>query len=159
MMLRRILVLPVLAGLLAAAACDDDDPIAVLPLSFSADLSGGEEVPPVLTSATGTATFQVDGDEIAFTLTTSGLTGVTAAHIHGPAGTGENADVLVPLFDAGAEGAWTGSKSARFDAGDLTGEATTMAELVALMRAGDTYVNVHTQQNPAGAIRGQIAED
>ncbi len=31
-----------------------------------------------------------------------------------------------------------------------------MAELIELMRSGETYVNVHTQANLAGEIRGQI---
>ena len=88
-----------------------------------------------------------------------GLLGTTtAAHIHGPAAEGVNAGVIVPLFNAQAEGAWTGSKTATFDVADLAAgqSITTMAALIALMRSGEVYVNVHTTANPAGAIRGQI---
>ncbi len=38
--------------------------------------------------------------------------------------------------------------------GPLVGQ--TLADLIAEMRAGNTYVNVHTNQFPAGEIRGQI---
>jgi hypothetical protein len=33
-----------------------------------------------------------------------------------------------------------------------------MAQLLALMDAGDTYINVHTAANPDGEIRGQITD-
>ena len=32
----------------------------------------------------------------------------------------------------------------------------TILDLVAQMEAGQTYVNVHTVENPGGEIRGQI---
>ncbi len=37
-----------------------------------------------------------------------------------------------------------------------TGCGTTLAELIAAMRDGGTYVNVHNQANPGGEVRGQI---
>jgi hypothetical protein len=40
-----------------------------------------------------------------------------------------------------------------------TGHATiNMAQLLALMDTGDTYINVHTAANPDGEIRGQITD-
>ena len=45
-------------------------------------LSGGEEVPPVTTSASGTVTIQVNPDKnVSGSVTTKGIDG-TAAHIH-----------------------------------------------------------------------------
>jgi hypothetical protein len=32
-----------------------------------------------------------------------------------------------------------------------------LSDLLAAMQAGNTYVNVHTSQFPAGEVRGQIA--
>jgi len=41
---------------------------------------------------------------------------------------------------------------------DLVGqlEGKKLWDLVEMMKNGQTYVNVHTKQNPAGEIRGQI---
>ncbi|MGH7444530.1 MAG: CHRD domain-containing protein [Longimicrobiales bacterium] len=157
----RLLLVPLLIGGLAVTACEDDDDPAGLATSFSAALNADNEVPPNASTATGTASFEIDGDEIDFTLTTTGLTGVTAAHIHGPALSGENATVIVPLFNADTEGDWDGSKTASFDVSDIaSGQATTtMDALIALMRNGRTYVNVHTDVLPAGVIRGQITSN
>ena len=38
----------------------------------------------------------------------------------------------------------------------VTGTAVISKTIVNEMKAGDTYVNVHTVKNPAGEIRGQI---
>jgi hypothetical protein len=38
-------------------------------------------------------------------------------------------------------------------------EAGNFAELVAAMRAGHTYANVHTQKWPTGEIRAQIDDN
>jgi hypothetical protein len=38
-------------------------------------------------------------------------------------------------------------------------EETRFAELIALIRAGKTYVNVHSAKFPGGAIRGQIDDN
>ena len=38
--------------------------------------------------------------------------------------------------------------------GSLAGKS--IADLVAKMQSGETYVNVHTEANPNGEIRGQI---
>lgn len=155
----RLLLVPLLIGGLAVTACEDDDDPGGLATRFSATLDGDSEVPPTQSTATGTASFEIDGDEIDFTLNTTGLTNVTAAHIHGPAGAGANASIIVPLFNATTEGDWDGSKTSSFDAGDIaSGQATaSLSALIALMRAGNAYVNVHTTEDPGGAIRGQIS--
>jgi hypothetical protein len=157
-MRKRLLFVPLLLVGVAFVACEDDDDPAGPATEFSAQLNGANERPdPVTTNATGTASFEIDGNTIDFTLTTTGLQNVTAAHIHGPADEEDAAGVIVGLFSAEAEGAWTGTKTASFDVSDITSDdVTTMEALIALMRSGDTYVNVHTQANPAGEIRGQI---
>ena len=52
--------------------------------TFTAKLSGKDEVPPINTQATGTAQFQLssDGKEINYDLTTTNLNGFMMAHIH-----------------------------------------------------------------------------
>jgi hypothetical protein len=68
-------------------------------MSFKADLTGSEEVPPNTSSGTGnlTATYDTRGRKLSWKGTVQGLTGnPTAAHLHGPAEPGKNAGVLVP---------------------------------------------------------------
>jgi CHRD domain len=67
---------------------------------FSAMLSGGEEVPPVDTAATGVASFTLEGEQsIKYDVKVTGMDRVTAAHIHN-APKGENGEVVVTLFKA-----------------------------------------------------------
>src|SRR3990172_7850849 len=124
---------------------------------FTADLSGSEEVPPVITSATGQAIFNLNS--LHFKLTVSNITNITAAHIHlAPAG--QNGNIVVFLYPGPMI-------SGRFDGvlaegniteANLTGPLSglPLSALIDNMTAGNTYVNVHTSKNPAGEIRGQI---
>src|ERR687887_884184 len=66
--------------------------------TFTAKLSGKDEVPPVNTQATGTAQLQLssDGKEINYDLTTTNLQGFMMAHIH-QGKSGENGQPVVPL--------------------------------------------------------------
>jgi len=108
--------------------------------TYTATLSGGEEVPPTSSQGKGTFEMQLNiaNNEFTWKMSYSGLTGAaTAAHIHGPAEKGKNAGVVVPL--QGMEGK---GKLNPTQYGDLA--------------AGLYYVNVHTQQNPGGEIRGQL---
>ncbi len=112
---------------------------------FHAALSGAQEVPPTKSPATGTANVTLDTatHEVTVDLTFSGFTDdVTAAHIHGPAEAGKNAGVAVPLGNA--------PKSPVHATAKLTEEQQKQLE------AGMMYVNVHSKDNPSGAIRGQL---
>jgi CHRD domain len=116
--------------------------------SFNATLSGAMEVPAVETAATGAATVTVKGMEMTLTGTYEGLSGAAqAAHIHGPAAEGANADVVVPLTFT--EGATAGS-------GTLAGAGTLTEAQLGELKAGMYYVNVHTEANGGGEIRGQL---
>ena len=119
--------------------------------SFSGQLSGTQEVPPVSTAATGRGSVQLNADEteISVRLNFTGLSSPsTVGHIHGPAAIGSNAS---PIFN-------------------LTGLGNTSAQLgpflfavtpqqVSDLKAGLWYFNVHSQNNPAGEIRAQILLD
>lgn len=110
-------------------------------------LDGSQEVPPVNTPGTGTATVTLDSDTGLVTVEGTYmdlLANANAAHIHGLADFGENADVIVPLIVSGGT------------TGTVTGSGTLSPDLVAGMIDGLTYVNVHTDMFPGGEIRGQI---
>ena len=117
--------------------------------AFTAKLSGKDEVPPVNTQATGMAQFQLssDGKEINYDLTATNLNGFMMAHVHqGKAG--ENGQPVAPL--SMGKGKITSSDLK----GPLAGKQ--ISDLVDLMKNGGAYVNIHTQQNQNGEIRGQI---
>lgn len=112
-------------------------------MKFKADLSGGEEVPPVETAATGTAdiTYDTESKELSWTVEHSGLSGdVTAAHFHGPAAPGENAPPVVPIEVANL----------------AQGSATLDDTQATALTDGQLYLNLHTAANPDGEIRGQV---
>lgn len=133
--------------------------------NFNAHLSGGEEVPPVATLSQGQAIFKLSGDgsSLHYRLIVANLHDTLQAHIHlGPAGA--NGPVVAFLYPSAPpaqliEGRFsgvlaTGNLTAENLRGPLAG--MTLDALVAEMLAGNTYVNVHTVNNPGGEIRGQI---
>jgi hypothetical protein len=117
--------------------------------TFTAKLSGSNEVPPVTTTATGMAQFQPssDGNKISYTLNATNINNFMMAHIH-QGKTGENGEPIAPL--SMGNGTITSSDLQ----GPLAGKQ--ISDLVNLMNNGQAYVNIHTQQNMNGEIRGQI---
>jgi hypothetical protein len=117
-------------------------------LLFSARFSGAQEVPPVETDATGVGSFFLNAsmDTLCITITVNGLSGpITGAHIH-EGMMGMNGGVLVGLTDN------VNGNSLR---ATITGEDLTPELLEAMFNEG-LYFNIHTDENPAGEIRGQI---
>ncbi len=124
---------------------------------FKADLTAGAEVPPVTADGTGKATVTIADDEstVSWDVTYSGLTGDAAAgHIHfgGPDVSGP---VMIPFTTVSA----TGSTGTFAKADYATGEGlpADWAGVLAAIRDGDAYVNIHTAANKGGEIRGQLA--
>jgi hypothetical protein len=79
-----------------------------------------------------------------------------AAHIHYGA-EGEAGGILLslPHGDSPEGPVFVGTVTeADFTAVD--GGPQTFAEALVAMRDGDTYINVHTERNPSGEIRGQL---
>jgi hypothetical protein len=114
-------------------------------MNFTAVLNAGQEVPHpagAMSGASGKFTASVAGTKITWKLTFAHLTGAaSAAHIH--AGKkGVPGAVLVPLCGPCKTGA--------------SGTATLTSAEIKSMKAGATYVNVHTAKNPNGEIRGQV---
>ncbi|AHG05278.1 hypothetical protein HALDL1_10105 [Halobacterium sp. DL1] len=120
---------------------------------FEADLSGDNEVPAVDTDASGTARVAVseDGDQISYRFQVQNLSNPVAAHIH-CGGPDENGPVGITLYN---DGVFTPGIAAQPDEGNEC-DWETLDDAVAAMRDGDTYVNLHTEQNPQGEIRGQL---
>lgn len=122
----------------------------LLPSSMLATLAGDRERPvPVVSSGVGSGHFQLWGDQLSFEIGYAGLGGpATAAHIHGPADGESAAGVMIDLapFNGGAFGT----------SGRLSGTVTLTPEQLLVVASGRAYVNVHTDANRAGEIRGQI---
>ena len=130
------------AGLAASSAL-------AAPATFTVALSGAQQVPPVQTNGSGTATLTYDPVTLHLTwsVTFSGLSSdPTMAHFHGPATSGKNAGVLI----------WI-SKQGTPPASPITGETTLTAEQAQQFMAGDWYINLHTKDHPGGEIRGQVS--
>lgn len=128
---------------------------------FAANLTGQEEVPPVDTQAIGEAIFvpiQPTNETIDFYVNTTGIQAVTQAHIHSGS-PGENGPIVVTLFTLNPvqdNVSINGSIAANNLEGPMQG--TTVAELIDAIKNNTTYVNVHTEQNPDGEIRGQLVD-
>jgi hypothetical protein len=134
--------------------------------TFQANLTGKNEVPSVDSAATGQATFQLspDGNSLAYTLSVSNIEDVTMAHIHAgsPGEVGKPVASLYPTKMTASNKQTqkmngviaTGTIRESNLMGPLKGK--TVADLVAQIQAGKTYVNVHTKEHPEGEIRGTI---
>lgn len=129
--------------------------------TFDARLTGDGEVPPVETGGSGYVAVEISEDDasIDYRLYVNGLDAVTMAHIHVGA-PGENGPPLVFLLgpeDPGvtADGLLAEGTVTESDLLPMTG-VDTFAQLVELIRTGEAYVNVHTEGNPNGEIRGQL---
>jgi hypothetical protein len=145
------IVVIVVAMLAAVSAAYADD------LKFTAELSGAQEVPPVMTEGVGEAKFESDGTRVDFELKWDDLkASAIAAHIHCGV-RGMNGPVGVTLFvgPMGTEGEVEGT----FAAADPTNGCgwDDLADVIGAMATGGAYVNVHTTQHPGGEIRGQVA--
>jgi hypothetical protein len=135
--------------------------------TFSVSMTGAaERLTPVTTNATGTATFTVAEDEssVDFTINVQNIVDVFAAHIHGPAlaDGSNNAGVAVTLFavpQAQNVDIPNGTlSSGTFPSAQFALSAGVVLDSVlAWMRTGRAYVNVHNIANPGGHIRGQFA--
>ena len=156
-MVQQLLTGALAAVMVLGGSALSDRPAGLNPNEFKAELTGAAERPnPVETTATGTATVTFNEADSTFTyeVTVSNLNDVTAAHIHiGKAE--ETGPPAANLLERAPEGAVNGTLcSGMIKASDLKSE--TIASLLAKIRSGDAYVNVHTKAHPDGEIRGQL---
>jgi hypothetical protein len=137
-MFRRSLVIASFAVALAGSA-------SAATVKFHAMLDAASEVPPSKSTGSGEATASLDTTthELTYDVTFKGFASeVTAAHIHGPAEAGKNGGVVIPLGSA--------PKS------PIHGSAKLTPEQEKELTAGMYYVNIHSKNNPGGAVRGQL---
>jgi CHRD domain len=105
-------------------------------------LSGAEEVPPLSVPGSGSGSFRVaDDGTITGSVTTKDVQG-TMAHIHRGA-KGTNGPVIVPLDKNG-------------DTYTVPAGRKLTAQQMEDLKAGNLYVNVHTNRNKGGEVRGQM---
>jgi CHRD domain-containing protein len=164
----RFLKIAVGALLPVVAGCGDNGPSSPA-TSFTATLAGANEVPPVATTATGTATLSVSGQQLTYTVNVTNLQNALVSHIH-IAPTGENGPVRLNLCGTGAPQpactSGTGVLATGTNGTTVGTPPITFDSLLSAMRTGGAYVNVHTNVtgctpgdpgcNPGGEIRGQV---
>jgi len=125
---------------------------------FSASLSGSQEIPPNLSTAKVWAWFKSMGDAVGYKLNTTGIDKATMAHIH-DGKPGQNGDPIAMLQIEKSSGPTGGTLAqGNITASDLMGSLAgkSVSDLVTKIKNEETYVNVHTEANPNGEIRGQL---
>jgi hypothetical protein len=130
-------------------------------VTYSALLSGENEIPAVVTSANGTLTLTVtgDGSSVHYLLRVNKVASLTLARLHeGKAGATGTTILTIyggPTRTDVFSGIVTqGSFTAEKLLGPLKGKS--ISHLEALIKAGSVYLNVGTSDHPQGEIRGQL---
>jgi CHRD domain len=177
-LVRFLLVVVVCAGSLAILSCGDDDDDTE---RRSGNLTGAQEVPPVATSATGTATLNISEDEsrIDFTLnvSTTFATNIREAHIH-IAPTGANGPIVLdfcttnlvtppanvplpptcPTPPFTLTGTLTAANLRPITPAIQAAGVNNFSDAVAQIKNGNAYANVHTVAFTGGEIRAQLVQ-
>lgn len=134
--------------------------------SYEALATGAQEVPPIPSRTRGRVNlgFAPNLAYARYRVDVFRGTGVMAAHLH-CAGAGENGPIVATLFaddptdinDTLTSGYLT---SADIEEQDGAGECPVVINNIASLRnavhEGLIYVNVHTEDNPLGEVRGQL---
>lgn len=135
-----------LAAFAVGACVALSEPVLADKMTMKINLTSAAEVPANTSPGKGRAdvTFDTASKVLTWKVSYAGLTGpATMAHFHGPAEAGKNAPVVIPFKDA-ASGA--------------EGTATLTDAQAADLIAGKMYINVHTEANKGGEIRGQVTK-
>ena len=178
--MRSRVILVGLAGVAAAclgasslmAGDDDRDHGRSKRFFVSAKLQGFQEVPTLSTTGNGRfwAVVDTEANTISYKLSYEGLEGsVVQAHVHLGA-RAVNGGIMFFLCTNAGNGP-AGTPACPAPSGEVTGMVTPevvigpagqgvaageFAEVVAALRNGSAYANVHSSLYPAGEIRGQV---
>lgn len=136
------LYISVLAGTLAASGMAVSQVALAAPVVMTASLTGAQETGGGDADGTGSFTAEVDADagDFCYTLTVDKLGKFTAAHVHsGAAGADGPPVVTIILAEDNCAAV----------------EPDVLRPIVAA--PGNYYVNVHTEDFPKGAARGQLS--
>lgn len=128
---------------------------------FTAQLSGGNETPAVLTGAGGTATVTVNNtaQTIEWVVDVYNFpSGVTAGHIHvGPPGVaGPTVVNFTVVSGVSNDFRISGSAGASGINARTAQGIGSFEDVVQSLLTGQMYVNLHSQVNGGGEIRGQL---
>ena len=147
-MMRRIL--GIVASVLVLAGWNGPP----APVTYVAQMTGAKETPANTVAGTGTATLTVNGTKLQYSIVVEGLSGpATMAHIH--VGAMGVAGPPVYTFDIKKVAAGT-LATGSIDLTKAASAGVSGDSLVALIKSGNAYVNVHTAAHPSGEIRGQV---
>lgn len=147
---KRIVIVVVALGLVVAGLVTGS--VAKQGAKRTASLSGASEVPPADPDGSGKASVRLKKGEgeVCFSVKWEDIGSPTMAHIH-DAPAGVNGDIVVTLFSStvalpstlsGVHGCASGVDEAQ------------MADIK--KNPEEFYVNVHNEEFPGGAIRGQL---
>jgi hypothetical protein len=162
-MKRQIIVSTVLGLALAAQAIVIEFELSPAGKDAAVGLSPLNQVPAV-TNSTGSGnelpggiSFNTSNMVLSVAIgfgSAAGFTDLTAPasamHIHGPAGAGTNAAVLIDLSP------YLFSAADPAKGGIIMGNVPIPTDDVSNLLAGLLYINIHTTNNPGGEIRGQL---
>jgi transforming growth factor-beta-induced protein len=126
-------------------------PPAADPVVVEVSLSGANEVPPIEDNpgSSGGATVTLDGRILTVDGSYAGFE-ATMAHVHGPAAADATAGVVNGvMLDITYNGVETND-------GTFSGELVLTDPQIEEFNSGLYYLNVHSEDNPTGEIRGQI---
>ena len=157
MRLRSIASAAILAALGGFIACNDSTSPSP-GTTYIATMTGANERPTANTStATGTATYVLNGNLLTYTVTVSGLTApASGAHIHVGA-SNQAGPIVVPYLVAATQNGTVSSGTIDLTFPIVSGNSSITGDsLKVLLNNGNAYTNVHNASFPGGEIRGQI---
>jgi hypothetical protein len=156
--MRRVLSLVGAAALVMVAGVSSAEAQS---MNFTAQLSGGNEVPGLVSGSGGTATITLDTATKAVTYRVDVYnmpSGTTQAHFHvgAPGVSGPVVVNFTVVPNISNDFAITGTATA----GDLVVRTAqgigSWDDFIQALTLGQVYVNVHSTVNPGGEIRGQV---
>lgn len=119
-------------------------------VKLTSNLSGQKEVPPADPDGSGAAKFKMKKQkkQVCYDISFQGIQAPSVAHIH-PGAKGVNGPPLITLFESTTGGTFSSPQNACVDA-----EKSDIKDIS--KKPKKFYVNIHNEDFPGGAIRGQL---